>query len=391
MWVHGEAIPGTAEFELSLEGWPEGQVQPIKGIAVLEKSKESPVPVSSEWMRTHRFISEAHVGPIRFSPDGKTLAVSLKTEIALIDTQTWQERRRFPKLREGDASVFQLVYSSDSQRLFIPIYDYLTHLGRHKGRGYVRVELKGGIMVHQVNDGKPLEFMKSNPPRAVSAISLNADQSLMARQEIWIAKPFDPETRINETDYEVNVLRLSDGQVLWQKKLSGQPMFFPNSNRLLVSSNPIQVIDGLTGKMLQTLPSDRPNELFHSMGLTPDEQWVVATNESRDCLLMWNLRSDDKPKILYQGKDKEMICASAISRDGRRMALAVNDAKNVPNPSQPHPGRVVLLEMPTGRMLQTLTGHIAQCYALDFSPDGQTLATGGRDGTLRLWDVSKLK
>ena len=36
-------------------------------------------------------------------------------------------------------------------------------------------------------------------------------------------------------------------------------------------------------------------------------------------------------------------------------------------------------------------GHKTSVTALQFSPDGQTLATGGNDKTIRFWDVSSLK
>ena len=38
-------------------------------------------------------------------------------------------------------------------------------------------------------------------------------------------------------------------------------------------------------------------------------------------------------------------------------------------------------------MGRALDGHEARVTALDFSPDGHTLATGAVDGTVRLWSV----
>jgi WD40 repeat protein len=39
-------------------------------------------------------------------------------------------------------------------------------------------------------------------------------------------------------------------------------------------------------------------------------------------------------------------------------------------------------------LLATLTGHTSAVWAVAFSPDGHTLATGSDDTTGRLWDVS---
>ncbi|MFN7502735.1 MAG: helix-hairpin-helix domain-containing protein, partial [Dolichospermum sp.] len=41
-----------------------------------------------------------------------------------------------------------------------------------------------------------------------------------------------------------------------------------------------------------------------------------------------------------------------------------------------------------GNLLQTLSGHSDWVWSLAYSPDGQTLASGSRDKTIKLWDVN---
>ena len=49
----------------------------------------------------------------------------------------------------------------------------------------------------------------------------------------------------------------------------------------------------------------------------------------------------------------------------------------------------VLWDVITGELLDRLEGHTKTVLSLAFSPDGQLLATGSEDETIRLWTVQQ--
>jgi WD40 repeat protein len=48
---------------------------------------------------------------------------------------------------------------------------------------------------------------------------------------------------------------------------------------------------------------------------------------------------------------------------------------------------IYLQEFHTGKCLRILEGHTNWIYAVAFSTDSQTLASGSHDETIKLWDV----
>lgn len=70
----------------------------------------------------------------------------------------------------------------------------------------------------------------------------------------------------------------------------------------------------------------------------------------------------------------------SISRDGKILAAGFGDA-------------AVLWDMASGERLHVIKvlGKSGFLFPVEFAPDGRTLATGGHDGMLRLWDVASGK
>jgi WD40 repeat protein len=139
----------------------------------------------------------------------------------------------------------------------------------------------------------------------------------------------------------------------------------------------------------ERLRSDRPGELrlwqfdkqppVRTLRLEDQGVWSLAVAEGPTAAycggarraVAWNLTRQE-PKVF---KQPDPCMAVALSRDGSQMAVAVDRA-------------VKLYDLGRNQEVASLTGHKGRVLALAFSPDGQTLATGSRDRTIRFWPVS---
>ena len=87
-------------------------------------------------------------------------------------------------------------------------------------------------------------------------------------------------------------------------------------------------------------------------------------------------RTLDRLKFFGDELNNYLAASISFSPDGRYLASGSRDKT------------VKLWDVSSGREIKTLTGHSDDVRSVSFSPDGSYLASGSSDKTIKLWDVS---
>lgn len=311
---------------------------------------------------------------LEFSPDGKTLAVGKYQWVELWDLET---QRVIYTYEPHAGEVRSLTFSSDGNTLY-------TGGGLASRAGEIRVwdatsgELIKDFEVH----GDTIESISLSP----------SNMTLLTASMDEYSAVIDL-TRLEDTDFSIDTavskwLTQHVGRVLCT-------LYHPEGTYFVTGSEDktIKVWDPDTFTVLVNF--DANEDAVYSLAYSAEEN-VIVSGSADNTVRTWRVTPAGNGDAVAVGRGSlEMSGALVREYNGHQGAVYSVDSGRVLNnrvtmiASGSADASVIIWNLRSGNRYETFDASTDAVYAVQFSPDGEFVAAGGRDGKVRLWHLRK--
>ncbi len=314
---------------------------------------------------------------LSFSPDGKVIVSGSRDgTVRLWDLKGNQISQPFPVQEPGVTSI---SFSPDGQTIATATLDGAFILWNLQGQKLLTIE-KFGATINSVSF--------SPDGRTIATGSLDGTVKLWSQegQELQILRggnrditsiSFSPDGKILATasrDLTVRLWNVEDynskTQTLFGHEAAVDSVSFSPDGNLIASAS----FDGTVklwkrdGRLVRTLEGHQGAVI--SLSFSPDEKFLASAGRD-GTVKLWKL--DGTLVKTLEGNQNSVISFS-FSPDGKFLASASLD------------GTIRLWSL-DGQLIKTIYAYKGDVYSVSFSPDGKTLAIAGRYRSVKFWDV----
>ena len=305
------------------------------------------------------------INDIEFSPSGDLVSVATTIGVWTYDVHSGNEVNLFTGAMSGANAI---AYTSDGKTLAA------AHWNRTVCLWNVNLELPTTPRYTFKGHAGPIYAVAVSPNNGMLA-SGGADKTDRGDAE--------PSGLIKIWDLHTKDLLL----ILRYNSPVSTIAFSPNSRWLAGGSgdSTIRVWDAGTGELIYEF--NEHTEPIWKMDFSPDSKWLLSVSLDGTGLLR-NLRPSDQEPFTFRQQGASIYTANFSPDDSNNGYTFVTGGSNkniqlwntnINNNNELAPDNL------------TLEGHDDSVWILAFSKDGQNLASGSLDGTVRLWDMDLLR